>query len=441
MRSGDAHLRDPSGTGVALSAWCVTAAFGTYFCMYAFRKPFTAGRFADVAGVDYKTILVAAQVLGYTLSKFIGIKVIAEMTPERRTRGILGLIAVAEGALLLFGIVPPPYNFVCLFVNGLPLGMVFGLVLGYMEGRRLTEAWTAGLCGSFILADGVTKSVGTYLWQELGISEYWMPFVAGLIFVPPLLVFVAMLARIPAPSAADMAQRHQRAPMTRAERRAFFGRYAPGLTLLLATYLFITIFRSIRADFAPEIWTSLGSAAAPETFSQSEILVALGVLLACGLSVLIRDNRRAFFASLGLSLGGLILAALALTGQEQGWLGPFAFMVLLGLGLYLPYVAVHTTVFERLLAMTRQRGNIGFLMYLADAFGYLGYVAVMFGKGVWSPGRDFLAFFRPVSWTIIGTSALALGLCWLYFAGATTAAAAESLRVSTTMPEAQGVEG
>ena len=52
-------------------------------------------------------------------------------------------------------------------------------------------------------------------------------------------------------------------------------------------------------------------------------------------------------------------------------------MVLHGLGLYLPYVAVHTTIFERLIAMTRDRGNIGYLMYLADAFGYLGYVVVM----------------------------------------------------------------
>ena len=54
-------------------------------------------------------------------------------------------------------------------------------------------------------------------------------------------------------------------------------------------------------------------------------------------------------------------------------------MVLMGLGLYLPYVAIHTTVFERLIAMTRERGNLGFLMYLADAVGYLGYAVVMVG--------------------------------------------------------------
>ena len=54
------------------------------------------------------------------------------------------------------------------------------------------------------------------------------------------------------------------------------------------------------------------------------------------------------------------------------WLGAFPFMVLTGLGLYLPYVLVHTTLFERLMAVTRDGGTLGFLMYLADSAGYLG---------------------------------------------------------------------
>ncbi|MBM4090738.1 MAG: hypothetical protein FJ276_15150 [Planctomycetes bacterium] len=212
---------------MGLAAWCVVAAFGTYFCMYAFRKPFTAAGYADFAwaGIGYKTILVTAQVLGYTVSKFIGIRLIAEMNPARRAVAILVLIGIAEFAMLLFGLVPPPYNFVCLFVNGLPLGMVFGLVLGFLEGRRLTEALSAGLCASFIVADGAVKSVGAYL-LALGVSEFWMPFFAGALFVPPLLLFVGMLARIPLPDSVDRSHRGPRDPMNRADRRRFFRRYA-----------------------------------------------------------------------------------------------------------------------------------------------------------------------------------------------------------------------
>ena len=109
---------------------------------------------------------MTAQVLGYTAAKFIGIRVIAEMPPERRAAGILVLIGMAEAALVLFGIAPPPLHVGCLFLNGLSLGMVFGLVIGFLEGRRNTEVLTAGLCASFILADGATKSVGTWLLNQ-----------------------------------------------------------------------------------------------------------------------------------------------------------------------------------------------------------------------------------------------------------------------------------
>ena len=82
---------------------------------------------------------------------------------------------------------------------------------------------------------------------------------------------------------------------------------------------------------------------------------------------------------------------IALAGLQQSWLDGFTFMVLMGLGLYLPYVAVHTTIFERLIAMTRERGNLGFLMYVADAVGYLGYAALMIAKGLFPSGPRFPA--------------------------------------------------
>lgn len=212
-----------------LSVWCVAAAFGTYFCMYAFRKPFTAATYegAALAGISYKVVLVTTQVLGYTLSKFLGIRIIAEMDPRRRAGMILLLVAAAEGALFLFGLTPRPFNFIWLFVNGLPLGMVFGLVLGFLEGRRQTEALTAGLCASFIMADGVVKSAGAHVLAA-GVSEYWMPFVTGALFAPALGLCVWMLGRIPAPSRPDVAARSERTPMSREERGFFLRRTGVG---------------------------------------------------------------------------------------------------------------------------------------------------------------------------------------------------------------------
>src|SRR5262245_32750450 len=414
------HAEDRStadGGRLTLSAWCIVAAFGTYFCMYAFRKPFTAAGYKDVVlwGMGYKTVLVTAQVLGYTLSKFLGIKVVAEVQPHRRAALLLGLIAAAEGALFLFGMTPPPYTLLWLFCNGVPLGMVFGLVLGFLEGRRQSEVLAAGLCASFIVADGVAKSAGAALLQ-VGVSEYWMPFLTGLLFVPPLLLFTWMLTRIPRPSGQDVAARSERAPMNGAERRDFFRRYATGLTLLVLVYLLITILRSVRADFAPEIWAGLQKTYPPAIFAQSEVVVAAGVLVLNGSMVLVHDNRRAFFSALALAVGGVALVGVTLAGLREGALSPFAFMVLHGIGLYLPYIAVHTTIFERLIAMTRDRGNIGYLMYLADSFGYLGYVGVLLARNALGPAENFLAFFLTLSWAVAGTCLLLLVPCWRYFA-------------------------
>jgi hypothetical protein len=243
-----------------------------------------------------------------------------------------------------------------------------------------------------------------------------MPAVVGLLFLPPLLAFVWMLARIPPPDLGDVAHRTQRQPMTRQERRDLVLRYWPGLAGLVAAYLLITVIRSLRADFAPELWRGLGMAAAPATFAWSESWVALGVLVACGLGILIVDNRRAFFASLAVGLAGAGLMIFALVAQPRGTIGPFGFMVLMGLGLYLPYVAMHTTVFERLIAMTRERGNLGFLMYVADSIGYLGYVAVLVGRQFVSRELDVLPLFFQASWLIAVLTCLCLAASWLWFA-------------------------
>jgi hypothetical protein len=401
------------------SAWCIAAAFGAYFCAYAFRKPFAVCPFDGIVlwGVDYKTVLVTSQVAGYTFSKFLGIKVVAEIPPQRRIAGLVALVAFAEAALLAFAVVPQPYNFVCLFFNGLPLGMVFGMVLAYLEGRRVTELLTAGLCASFILADGAAKSLGALL-LAYHVPEAWLPCFAGAIALAPMAGFTWMLAQIPPPSTEDVVQRAARAPMDGRQRWDFFRRYAPGLAGLLLMYTCITVLRSIRSDYAAEIWRGLRggeSATPPQIYSTSEIVVALTVMLANGLCFLIKDNRKAFFVGLSLSALGTLLVIGSVVGLRAGLLGGFAFMVLCGVGLYLPYVAVHTTIFERLLAITPDRGNLGYLMYLADALGYLGYPLYMITCRLALGRSDLLRLFVASSAGMAVVSLACVVLTAVYF--------------------------
>jgi hypothetical protein len=420
-RPGSIATTDPDDHRVA--TWlqpvlAVAAAFGAYFCMYGLRKPFTAATYAEASafGVGLKQALVISQVLGYTLSKFIGIRVVSEMPARWRAVAVAGLVVAAEFALVAFALVPRPWNAACLFLNGLPLGMVFGLVLAPLEGRRVTELLTAGLCASFILAGGVMKSTGVWLLQQ-GVSEAWMPAAAGALFLVPLALFTILLHMVKPPSSRDREARSERRPMNADDRRQFLARYGGVVAAIVAVYVLTNVVRNFRDDFSPEIWRRLGVAAPASVFTQTEFCVALGVLAASGAAVAIRDNRRGFVFSLGVCLVGFLLLAAAILAREAGVLGGFAFMVLTGLGLYLPYVAIHTTVFERLLAMTREPGTIGFLMYVADAFGYLAYVGVMLGGGILASRTDSLTIFVASSWIAIAASMIAIAFAWWWRPG------------------------
>lgn len=397
-----------------VAAWGMVAAFGAYACMYGFRKPFAAGGYEGAEfGPGFKAAIVTAQTLGYALSKCLGIGLVSAMPAGRRIASLMALVGLAEAAWVAAGLLPRPWNIACFFVNGLPLGMVFGLVLGFLEGRRMTEALMAGLCASFILADGLAKSLGAHLLAT-GVPERWMPAVAGLLFTPPLAGFAWLLHRLPPPSEADVAARRERAPMDAAARRAFLRRNAAVLGMVILAYSGITVLRGLRADFAPELWRALGFPGQPSLFTRSEVWVASGVLLANALAVRWHDNHSAFRYGLAIGIGGVLMVLAAMAARGAGWMGGFGFMVTLGLGLYLPYVAVHTTLLERLVAGAKDRANLGFVMYLADAGGYVAYAVILLLGQAGDGPRGSLAGFEGLAWVVcIFAAAAFAGAGWL----------------------------
>lgn len=403
----------PGGLSLVIAA---AAAFSAYFCMYAFRKPFTAATFdgQDFFGLDLKTSLVLSQLLGYTLSKFIGIKVVSEMKGQHRAVAILMLIGLAELALVGFAFLPSSLKVVMIFLNGLPLGMVFGLILGYLEGRRQTEALSAALCASFILSSGLVKTTGSWL-LSLGVSEFSMPMLTGLLFVAPLIVSVWLLQMTPPPSAEDLQLRSVRQSMSSVDRRAFVRRFWPGLVFFICVYVALTIGRTIRDDFAVEIWRDMGVDKTPSVFTQSEMWVGLIVTVCCGLTIWVKDNMLAMRLTIGLMGASFVLVLLSALLQQRGAMSPLGFMVACGIGLYFPYVAFHTTVFERLIAIARMPSNLGFLMYLADSIGYLGYAVIIVVRPQLAGAVSLLPFFR---WTLViaaGVSVCSLLAAMIYF--------------------------
>ena len=93
-------------------------------------------------------------------------------------------------------------------------------------------------------------------------------------------------------------------------------------------------------------------------------------------------------------------------------------MVLIGAGLYLPYVAVHTTVFERIIACTRDRANVGFMMYVADSVGYLGYAILILAKNFFIGQIPETKFAEVFLWICIlgaGASMVMVAIAWQRF--------------------------
>jgi hypothetical protein len=410
------------------------AGFITYFSMYAFRKPFTAASFDGISGwhhsLDFKIALVIAQLVGYASSKIIGIRVIGAMKAGYRARSILGLIGVAWIALMVLAVVPPLFKIAAIFVNGLCLGMIWGLVFGYMEGRRTSEVLGAILCASFIVSSGAVKSVGALVIQVLHVPVLWMPAATGLLFVPVLLLGVWGLSRLPPPSPEDEAARVRRAPMTKQEMWSFLRDYGFGVTLLVITYVFATVLRDFRDNFAPELWHALGYSNPAGVFTATEVPVAILALLSLGVIFKVQDNVRALNVIHLVILGGLLLLGGSTLLFDAGLLHPVVWMVASGAGMYIVYTPFNAMLFDRLVAAGGRVATAGFLIYVADSAGYVGSCVLLLWRNFGMMQAEWLTVFRYV---IYATAVIGLALTVLsmfYFSAHARARAPVTAAVS-----------
>lgn len=405
--------KELTGSRLLLTIYASIACFCTYSCMYAFRKPFSAATY-HVGDVDFKVILVIAQSIGYMISKFSGIKIISEMKEKGRGIGIVILMSIAAVSLLLFAITPYPYSAFFMFTNGLPLGMIWGLVFGYIEGRRITEFIGSMMCVSFIFSSGFVKQVGSNLMHNYGISEYWMPFATGMIFIVPMLFFVFLLEQIPPPDAEDVASRSVRPAMTGADRMALVKKFLPGLIALVITYALLSIVRDLRDLFIANIWKENHYDQVKDIFTKTENIISLVVLVAIGAMIVIKDNFTAFMVNHFMVAFGFLMAGLASYFFSLGSINAYYWMLFAGLGLYLAYVPFNALFFERLIATFRYTANVGFLMYISDSFGYLGSLSVMLYKEF---GMDHAAQWTPFMTTLImGASVMGIiGITFSFF--------------------------
>ena len=395
------HLSD-----ALLILWAGGAALLSYSLVYALRKPYTAASFEGLTfmGSDYKVAVTTIQILGYVIAKFFGIKIISELKKENRFRFFVGSAILAELALVGFGLLEAPYNVAAMFVNGLSLGCMWGVIFSFIEGRKVTDILASLLGVSMVFSSGVAKSFGLFAMNEMQIDQFWMPAVIGG-FALPLLVFMGyMLKRLPQPTAEDIALRNERVVLDGKGRVALFRKYAPILTLLFIGNFMLLVLRDIKEDFLVNILDMSNQSS--WLFARIDTIVTLIILGIFALFAFFRSNIRALLWLMTLVIAGCLTMTYVSFHYETLDLKPVTWLFIQSLSLYIAYLTFQTIFFDRFIACFRIKGNVGFFIALIDFIGYLGTVTLLSTKEFLNIELEWFALFNHITGIVGATCSI-----------------------------------
>lgn len=347
--------------------WAGGAALLSYSLVYALRKPFTAAAFDDyeVFGMDYKVIVTIVQLIGYALSKCLGIKLISELKHKNRLKFIFGSIISAELSLVLFGLLPTPFNIGAMFFNGLSLGCMWGVLFSYLEGRRLTDILASLLGVSMVISSGVAKSVGLYVMNTLHVSEFWMPALIGAVALPILALLGYLMNRLPEPTSEDVASKTKRETLNGKQRWQLFRNYLPFLTLIFVANIVLVILRDIKEDFLVNIVDVTQHS--NWMFAQVDSVVTVLILILLGAMVFVRNNLKALSVLLGLIILGMVVMSVVSFGYKEFQLSTVTWLFIQSLCLYIAFLTFQTIFFDRFIACFKIRGLV--FIYFIENFG------------------------------------------------------------------------
>jgi MFS family permease len=377
--------------------WAGGTALLSYSLVYALRKPYTAAAFAgyEVFDMDYKVAVTIVQIIGYAISKFMGIKLISELRPKHRLRFILSSVIMAEVSLVLFGLTPMPYNIIGMFLNGLSLGCMWGVIFSFLEGRRVTDVLVSLMGVSMVISSGTAKSVGLFVMNTLHVDEFWMPALIGAVALPLLGLTGVVLNRLPQPNAGDVACRTKREPLNGIQRWALFRNFMPFLTLLLIANVALVILRDIKEDFLVNIVDV--SRYSSWLFAQIDSVVTIVILAIFGFMVYIRSNLKVLTVLFVLIVISMICMTVLSFGYERLQLDTVTWLFTQSLCLYLAFLTFQTIFFDRFIACFKIRGNVGFFIALNDFLGYTGTILALVGKELFSPEIDWTSFYNRLA--------------------------------------------
>jgi len=225
------------------------------------------------------------------------------------------------------------------------------------------------------------------------IAENWIPFYTGAIFIVPIVILVYLLEKIPNPTHEERVNKSIRVPLNKSDRKRFFVQFSFGLISFILIYMLLSLFRDVRDNFAAELWNELGYGNTAAIFTTTEIPIAIGVLILIASMIYIKNNKLAFFLAQIIIMVGFMICGLSTILFLQHFITGYIWIVLVGLGLYMGYIPFNSILFDRMIASYQLKANVGYFMYLVDAFGYVASAGVIILKGTMDVSLSWTTFF------------------------------------------------
>jgi hypothetical protein len=365
-----------------------------YFCTYFITTSLFAGSYnKNTIFGNMKDALTMSQLLGYVVGKFLGAVLLAKIKKENRLKIMLTIFVLSAVPLIIFGFLPPDGQVIAIFVGSIPFILSWGFVVFYVEGRRGTTLIVMIIYLALIMASGVSKTVAAKLLEN-GVSEDWMPAVCSSGGMILCLLFSYLLATAPEPTSQEIEERQNRDPCTAEEQLEFMNKYRSGLIIINIVYGITSAYRSFRDYYALEIWRELLSDDFDTSvYSLSEILVSVAIALVYCMLVFIKDEKKGLMSLFYIMFtGGLIILVI---GFMQSVFENYAvaWIVTLGVGLYLSYVPPGALLYDKLVGATKINYTSVFLVYISELVGTSVSLLVILLKSLVFTDVSFVQYF------------------------------------------------
>lgn len=356
--------------------WVAVKLAASAFCLYfgvllIKLTPFAATYPGErLFGLPLKAVLALAQTLGYLTGKPLALMVVPKLKRGRLLAAMLFVLWGEGGTLALAPRFGGVATTCALFVGGLFGASAWGLIVRFCEGRARTDAIIACVSLCMMSMSGVAKGIGSMLMVVGGLGSGAMMSSCALCGTLVGTACALALAAQEAPSVADVALRGERRELSSLHEQGarLLRRHGAGIALTTLAYVIVGTLRAFRDFYQVELFEAVGLGGRPGLLAASELIVAACILLFTGALSLLSDSWLALNVIVCAAASGGLLVALSTAAFHAGlYARGFAWIVLVGAGLFLSYIPIGTVLYERLLAAAHEQLTSSLLSILSDA--------------------------------------------------------------------------